>query len=53
MGAASSRFRRVTLDEEGEPIWTNSDETVDSQPSRGFMQDVMNVIFKVVPKEQY
>ena len=43
----------VTLDEEGKPIWTNSDEILTSQPSRGFLQDVMNVIFKIAPKELY
>ena len=44
---------RVTLDDRGKPIWTNSDETVTSQPSRGFMQNVMNVIMKLGPKEMY
>jgi putative cardiolipin synthase len=44
---------QVLLDESGKPYWVNSDETVTNQPTRGFMQNVMNVIFKVVPKEQY
>lgn len=43
----------VILDGNGRLWWRNSDETVDRQPSRGFMQNVMNVIFKVVPREQY
>ena len=43
---------RLTLDEKGAVIWTNSEETRKKQPSRGFMQNIMNVIFKVVPKEQ-
>jgi putative cardiolipin synthase len=43
---------RLSLDEGGKVLWTNSDQTVNKQPSRGFMQNVMNVIFKVVPKEQ-
>jgi putative cardiolipin synthase len=43
----------VTLDNNGKLWWRNSDETVDDQPSRGFMTDVMNVIFKIFPKEQY
>ena len=43
---------RLSLDEGGKVLWTNSEETVSKQPSRGFMQNVMNVIFKVVPKEQ-
>jgi putative cardiolipin synthase len=44
---------QVLLDEKGKPYWVNSDETRDKQPSRGFSQEIMNVIFKVVPKEQY
>jgi putative cardiolipin synthase len=44
---------RVMLDEKDKLYWVNSDETVTSQPARGKMQNVMNVIFKVVPKEQY
>ena len=43
---------RLSLDEDGKVLWTNSEETVNKQPSRGFMQNVMNTIFKVVPKEQ-
>jgi putative cardiolipin synthase len=44
---------QVLLDEDGDPYWVNSDEALDKQPSRGFMERVMNVIFRVVPKEQY
>jgi putative cardiolipin synthase len=44
---------QVFLDDDGEPYWRNSDETTRDQPSRGFMQNVMNVIFKILPKEQY
>jgi putative cardiolipin synthase len=43
----------VTLTEKGKLQWRNGDETVTSQPTRGFMQHIMNVIFKVVPKEQF
>ena len=43
----------VSLDENGRLRWTNSDETVYRQPTRGFLQHVMNAIFKVVPKEQF
>jgi putative cardiolipin synthase len=43
----------VSLTDAGRLQWTNSDETVDKQPTRGFMQHIMNVIFKVVPKEQF
>ena len=44
---------QVQLGDEGKLQWTNSDETRSSQPTRGSMQNIMNVIFKVVPKEQY
>ena len=44
---------QVFLDEKGKPYWVNSDETLDEQPARAFSQRIMNVIFKVVPKEQY
>ncbi len=43
----------VTMDEDGELAWTNSEETVTKQPARDGMQRVMNVIMKVGPKEQY
>jgi putative cardiolipin synthase len=43
---------RLSLDEDGKVLWTNNEETVRKQPSRGFSQNVMNAIFKVVPKEQ-
>jgi putative cardiolipin synthase len=42
----------VLLDEDGDVYWVNSDETVTSQPARDGMQRVMDVILKVVPKEQ-
>ncbi len=44
---------RVLLDENAQPYWVNSDETVYTQPARDGMQRVMDVIFEVVPKEQY
>ena len=44
---------RVLLDENGKPYWTNSDETLSVQPARNSMQRVMDVIFKVFPKEYY
>ena len=44
---------RVTLTDADRLQWQNSDETVDSQPKRNFMQNVMNVIFKILPKEQF
>jgi putative cardiolipin synthase len=44
---------QVFLDDEGEPYWVNSDETLDKQPARDGSQRVMNVIFKMFPKEQY
>ena len=43
---------QVLLDESGKPYWVNSDETVYEQPARSGTQRIMDVIFKVVPKEQ-
>lgn len=43
---------QVLLNENDEPYWVNSDETVDTQPARDGMQRVMDVIFEVIPKEQ-
>jgi putative cardiolipin synthase len=43
----------VSIADNGRLQWTNSEETVTKQPTRGFMQHVMNAIFKVVPKEQF
>lgn len=43
---------QVFLDENEKLYWVNSDETVTSQPARGGSQRIMNVIFKVIPKEQ-
>jgi putative cardiolipin synthase len=43
----------VSIADDGRLQWQNSEETVRKQPTRGFMQHVMNVIFKVVPKEQF
>jgi putative cardiolipin synthase len=44
---------KVSITEDGRLQWQNSDETVTSQPTRGFLQHVMNVIFKVIPAEQF
>lgn len=44
---------RVFLDENGDPYWVDSDETVHSQPTRHFGQRVMDVLFKLFPKEYY
>jgi putative cardiolipin synthase len=44
---------QVLLDEDGDPYWVNSDETVYKQPARDTTQRIMDKIFKVVPKEQY
>ena len=44
---------QVFLDEDGDPYWVNSDETVYKQPARNTSQRIMDKIFKVVPKEQY
>jgi putative cardiolipin synthase len=44
---------QVLLDEDGDPYWVNSDETVHKQPARDGTQRIMDKIFKVIPKEQY
>jgi hypothetical protein len=44
---------QVMLSESGRLVWVNSDETLSSQPARDFLQNVMNVIFKAIPKEQF
>lgn len=44
---------QVLLDQDGKPYWVNSDETLDKQPARDGNQRIMNVIFKIFPKEQY
>jgi putative cardiolipin synthase len=44
---------QVLLDEDGDPYWVNSDETVDTQPARDTGQRIMDVIFKAFPKEYY
>jgi len=42
----------VVLNEKDKLEWVNSDQTVTTQPNRGFLQSVMNVVLKVLPKEQ-
>jgi putative cardiolipin synthase len=43
----------VTLSADDKLSWSNDQETVNSQPTRGFLQNVMNVVFKIVPREQF
>jgi hypothetical protein len=43
----------VSISEGGRLQWANTEEIVDSQPTRDVLQNVMNVIFKVVPREQF
>jgi putative cardiolipin synthase len=43
----------VRLDDSGELLWQNSDETRDSQPARSGMQRLMNLIMKFGPRDQY
>ncbi len=43
----------VQLDEDGELYWENDEVRLDEQPSRGTMQEIMNVLMKVGPKDQY
>jgi putative cardiolipin synthase len=44
---------RVHFNEDGDIVWTNDEETIDSQPARSGMQRVMNTLMKLGPKEQY
>lgn len=44
---------QVLQDEDGDIYWVNRDERVNRQPARSGGQRVMDLIFKVVPKEQY
>lgn len=44
---------QVLLDEDGDPYWINSDETVNRQPARNFWQRVMDLFFRMFPKELY
>jgi putative cardiolipin synthase len=44
---------QVLMDDDGKLSWVNSEETRDSQPARNAMQNIMNVIFKVVPVEHF
>jgi putative cardiolipin synthase len=43
----------VTLSADDKLSWSNDQETVSPQPARGFLQNVMNVVFKIVPREQF
>jgi len=44
---------QVLLDEKGKPYWINSDETVHKQPARNLSQRIMDIFFKIFPKDQY
>src|SRR3546814_13728897 len=44
---------RVTLDDNGEMIWTAGDEVLHRQPARNFWQRVEDVFFMLLPKEVY
>jgi putative cardiolipin synthase len=44
---------QVFLDEDGDPYWVNSDETLEDQPARDGNQRIMNEIFKMFPKDQF
>ena len=43
---------RVVLNEHGDLVWTNSDETVIRQPARNGWQRVMDWFFRILPKSQ-
>jgi len=44
---------QVHFDEDRDIYWVNSEETVTRQPARGSMQRLMDIFFKMFPKEQY
>ncbi len=44
---------QVHLDEGGDLYWVNSDETVTRQPARNFWQRVMDLIFRLFPRDLY
>lgn len=44
---------QVLLDENGEPYWVNSDQTVYKQPARNTSQRIQDKLFKVLPKEEF
>lgn len=44
---------RVFLNEKSKPFWVNNETTVYKQPARNGSQRIMDVIFKIFPKEQY
>lgn len=44
---------RVTLDEDGDVIWTDGDEVLHRQPARHFWQRVEDIFFMLLPKEIY
>ena len=44
---------QVRLNSEGKPYWVSGSEVLDSQPARSGGQRIMNVIFKIFPKDQY
>jgi putative cardiolipin synthase len=44
---------RVEIDAKGKLQWINSDEQVSRQPARGVGQRIMDMVFKLFPKELY
>jgi putative cardiolipin synthase len=44
---------QVKLDDDGKLSWSNSEETVSSQPARNWWQRVQDILFQAVPKEYY
>lgn len=43
---------QVNLSDEGELVWTNSEQTVTRQPARGWWQRVQDAVFRLLPVEQ-
>jgi len=44
---------QIVRNDKGRIAWVSDTETTTSQPSRGFSQKVMNVLFKMAPKDLY
>ena len=52
-GMSPSNSWQVRLDESGDLVWTNDEETTNRQPARSFWQRVQDFFFRAVPKEYY
>jgi len=53
LGMEPENAWQVLLDEKGQLIWVDSDETVTRQPARNGWQRVMDGFFKILPASQF